>query len=124
MGSARETNTMSEGLHRILNEITKMKVMPDGDLPFLVELETDIINYLRPMTEGAQGGEMGGMAGGMGAPVPEMAMAGGGGGMPMDMGGAPGPLPPLPPDAGTPANPVLPGGGISNPDELRRVLNL
>ena len=115
MPSARETNTMSEGLMRILNEITKMKAMPDGDLQFPVELETMVLQYLRPVTaqEQTPGGQMGGMQPPMdpmmGAPMdpmmdPMMAMAG---------------PPGLPP--GVPANPMMPGGGI-NPDELRRML--
>ncbi len=100
MASQRETNTMSEGLQRVLNEITKMKVMPDGDLPFLVNLETSILQYLKAPSpdqgqqqqappqpsplDGAMSQVMGGapmMAGG-----PPPMMAGGGGPPPLPLG--------------------------------------
>lgn len=116
---------MAEGLRRILNEITSMKTMPDGDLSFLVQLETEILSYLRTPTEQAQMGQ------GANGQSPDLSMMGGGGGMGgglppgMDASGGMGspvgsfPMPP----PGTPASGGIPvpGAGI-NPDELRRVL--
>ena len=101
MPSSRETNTMAEGLRRILNEITSMKTMPDGDLEFLVGLETEVLQYLRTPTSQAQASGMQGPSaqGGMGSPVAQ--------------------YPSAPP--GTPA-----GGGIGapaiDPGELQRMI--
>lgn len=103
MPSTRESNTMAEGLQRVLNELVKMKTMPDTDLAFIVDLETEIVDYLRSPTSGQQ--ESGEYA-------PQDSLAGG-------MGGGPPMMPMAPP--GTPA-----GGGISAPmipgDELTRML--
>lgn len=114
MASSRETNTMAEGLQRCLNEISKMKTMPDSDLDFLVQLESMIVEYLRapsdsemppPAPPGPAGGAMDPMAAAMAGP------------------GAPPMMPPGPP--GLPPG-VTPGGAPMvpsiNPDELRRVL--
>lgn len=46
----RGTNTMAEGCQKILNEITKMKVMPDADMNFLAQLEGGVISYLKAPT--------------------------------------------------------------------------
>lgn len=101
MASSRETNTMSEGLRKMLSEITNLKTMPDSDLPFLINLETQILDYLRTPTAATQGGQ----------PLPGGPMGGG----PMGM------MPQAPP--GTPAGGGIGmGAGMPNPDELRRVL--
>jgi hypothetical protein len=93
VASQRETNTMAEGLQRVLNEITKMKVMPDGDLPFLVQLETEILQYLKapspdqgqqqaPPQQSPLDGAMSQVMGG----APPMAGPGGGGPPPLPLG--------------------------------------
>lgn len=99
MPSSRETNTMAEGCRGLLNQITKMKVEPDADMEFLVNLETTIIGYLKaPSPDEAvaqqQPPGMDAMNGAMSQVT---------GQPPMPMGGTPGP-------------------GMPNPDELRRML--
>lgn len=93
--SSRETNTMAEGLRKILNEITGMKMMPDADLDFLIgQLETPILQYLRnPVGPAQPPAQMGGSMG----------------------GGMPG---------GPPPGPAGPGMAVPliNPDELSRML--
>lgn len=114
MSSSRETNTMSEGLQRMMADIAKLKTMPDSDLPFLVQLETGILGYLRPPTPEAP-------AGVGSAPTPGgMGMAG----PPPQMGGSMGPAP------GQPAimPPGVPAGGAPSapqihPEELIRLLS-
>lgn len=97
MASQRETNTMAEGLQKVLNELTKMKVMPDSDLPFILNLESQIVSYLRPPEAGGSPdqGNLGTMGNAM-----QTVMGGGGG-----LGGAPGP-------------------GMPNPDEMRRMTSI
>lgn len=67
MPSQRETNTMAEGLQKVLNELTKMKVLPDSDLPFILQLESEIVSYLRPPEAGgsATQGDLGTMGNAM-----------------------------------------------------------
>lgn len=98
----RENNTMAEGLSKILTSVTQMKVQPDADMPFLISLETDILNYLKP-PQPAQPGAPGGQNGGQ----PPM--------------GQPGGMGPMGPAMGQ----VMGGqgqAGSPNPDELRRLV--
>jgi len=94
---------MDEVMVNILRELTVAKTMPDADLQFLVDLETQILQKLRaPMDAAAaamqpsQGPTM--------PPMPEMGP----------------PMTPPPPDAGPPGlrqQPPMP-----SPDELQRLL--
>lgn len=107
MPSSRETNTMAEGCRGLLNQITKMKVEPDADMGFLVDLETKIISYLK-------------------APSPEEAAQAQPPGMDQ-MNGAMSQVMGAPPMPGGPGGPMpggggTPGPGMPNPDELRRML--
>lgn len=60
----RTTNTMSEMLTNMLRDISVAKTLPDADLEFLVNLETNILMKLRQPLEAAAG-QMGGAAAGM-----------------------------------------------------------
>jgi hypothetical protein len=101
---------MSEGLQRMMADLSFMKSLPDADLEFLVDLETTILQKLRePIDSMAnQMGPAGAVAPGGGAPT------------------GPGAPPPMP------VTMSPPGGGVAglrqeapmpNPDELRRMLN-
>lgn len=92
-------NTMSEGLAKIAQDITALKMAPDADVPFLIELETACLKKLREPFEAAAG-QMGpppGNAVDMGAGMAGAAMGAppmpGGGGVPMGVGGPGGPMP-------------------------------
>lgn len=107
--ATRENNTMAEGLSKINHQIADMKLMPDADMPFLISLETDILNYLKPPQPAQPGAAPGGGPGGPpGAPGGPMGAA-----MGQVMGGGPGPA------LGGPG-----GGqaGMPNPDEMRRLV--
>lgn len=98
--ASRTTNTMSEGLVKMLQTITEMKLMPDADIEFLIGLETQVMQKAREPFESVQGGGATGL-------------------QPPAAGGAVGaPAQPLP--AGGPAG--VAGGGVNAPDELRRAL--
>lgn len=50
--SGRQTNTMAEFIQKMLRLITDAKIAPDSDLPFLVNLETQLLQYVKqPMEE-------------------------------------------------------------------------
>lgn len=104
------TNTMAEGLRKLLGQITDLKLTPDADLPFLINLETQVIHQINQGVEGAFKNNGGGMPGGPGG------MSGG----PAGLMGTPSP----PPGMGSPQMvPGLQQGPAGpNPDELRRVL--
>lgn len=94
----RGTNTMQEGLAKMVSEISQLKITPDADLEFLITLETQILQYIKTKANGAlQPQGMGAMGGGgmMGAPLPSFAGQGAGG--------------------------VMQSPGMPNPDELRRM---
>lgn len=100
--SGRQTNTMEEFIQKMLRLISDAKVAPDADLPFLVQVETMLLDYVhKPMEQAGMDmsampeNQPPGMMGGQGfAPTP-------GPGVPGIRSGPP----PMP-----------------NPDELRRVL--
>lgn len=105
----RQTNTFSEGLRKLLGSITDIKLAQDADLPFLIQLETQVLGRLKQGVDQAldpnagmqgQGGMGGGAAGLMGSPAPPPGM------------GSP---------AGTPG--LMQGPSPMNPDELRRMLS-
>lgn len=100
--AVRGTNTMQEALQRLLTDIAQMKTLADADLPWLVELESMVLNKIRePVAAMQQPG------GALAQPT----------GPPPGMGGPP----------GLPAGAAM-GGGMSagpqmpNPDELQRLL--
>lgn len=95
--ATRSANTMQETLQRLLTDIAQMKTLADADLPWIVELETMVINKIRQ-------------------PVEQMQQPGGPLAQP---GGAP-PPPGLP--AGAPMGGMNAGAAAPNPDELQRLL--
>lgn len=113
MAGSRQTNTFGEALQKLLRDLADMKVMPDADMAFIVDLETQVISKIRsPQDQASMGGQsalpMDPMGGGMGGPPPGPPM--GPGAMP-----PPGPMPPGVP--GLRSNPPMPSG-----DELARIL--
>lgn len=101
MAAGRSTNTMSEVLVNMLRELTVAKTLPDADLQFVVDLETQIIQKLRAPVDAAAMASSPQQA----PTVPPAEMA-----PPMMM----------PPEAGPPglrAQPPMP-----SPDELQRLL--
>lgn len=58
----RSQNTMAESLQKMLGDVADMKVLPDADLEFLIQLETVILQKLRApideiMGQGSQGNQ-------------------------------------------------------------------
>jgi hypothetical protein len=107
----RTTNTQSEMLTNMLRDISVAKTLPDADLQFLVELETQILMKLRQPLEAAVG-QMGAVTAGM-PPGQQPSM------------------PPLMPEAPPMDAPVPPPGGVPglrnqppgpSPDELARLM--
>jgi hypothetical protein len=68
----QQNNTMAEGVRKMLQTITDMKLMPDADLPTLIDWETNFIDYLRPPTPESQS-PVAAMPGGMEQMAPAMA---------------------------------------------------
>lgn len=79
----QQNNTMAEGVRKMLQTITDMKLMPDADLPQLIKWETEMIEYLRPPDPNQQQQQVAAappdmqsmgpaMAQTMGAPAPNM----------------------------------------------------
>jgi hypothetical protein len=101
--AVRGTNTMQEALQRLLTDVAQMKTLADSDLPWLVELESMVLNKIKQPIQAMQQ---------QGGPLAQPQ------GPPPGMGGMGGPSP-----AGAPM-----GGGMSagpqmpNPDELQRLL--
>jgi hypothetical protein len=109
----RSMNTQTEVLSKMASMIFDAKVSEDGDLPFLIQLETMILSYLKNGPEG-QGQEDPGMAG-MAGPPPD------GGAGPLTA--MPGPMPGGPPPGMPPAaGPTQMASGAETGDELRRML--
>ncbi|GIV04107.1 MAG: hypothetical protein KatS3mg015_2937 [Fimbriimonadales bacterium] len=64
--SGRQTNTMAEFIQKMLRLITDAKIAPDSDLPFLVNLETQLLQYVKQPMEEA-GMDMSGLDAGLNA---------------------------------------------------------
>lgn len=95
--AVRGTNTMQEALQRLLTDIAQMKTLADSDLPWLVELESMVLNKIKE---------------------PVQAMQQAGGPLAQPTGPGPGGLPAgAPMGGGMSAGPQMP-----NPDELQRLL--
>lgn len=119
MAGTRGTNTFLEGLNKVLQDITELKMAPDADLDFTYQLETMVLQQVRKPQDqlAAVQAQQAGQGGMPSAPPPDPSMAGMGAGagmpMPPDMammgsgGGAPGQR----------MNPQMPSG-----DEMRRLL--
>lgn len=122
----KSNQSFNEGLQQTLQDIALMKTMPDGDVPFLVGLETQVIDYIKQRTATM-------VNGGMFGPPQQQGQGGGPGGMP---GGGPppgmqaGPPPQQPPQQMQGPNPypnglrgtAPPGAAPPNPDEIRRMI--
>lgn len=98
--AARSTNTVAEGVQRLLADIAQLKALPDADpesLTLCINLENQILAFIhKPIDQAQAQGAFGpGTAGTMGTPSGQ------------GSGGIPG---------------VAMQAGPPNPDELRRVL--
>lgn len=107
MGTTRSVNTMAEGLQNMMGEISRMKLMPDADLEFLIGLETSILNYTHQQaTQTTPQQQLG--------PYPPQQ----GAMMPSPMGSRLANVPPPAPGGGMPGGPPTP----PNMDEIARAL--
>lgn len=127
MGVSRSVNTMAEVLKQIIGLIAEAKLMPDADLSFLLNMETQLVQYLRQPIE-----NMAGQMPPSNVPSSNPGNMPGGGGMPsgapmqsgVPPGGAPGPMmPPSPMAARAGVGAAGPGAAPPNMDELRRMLS-
>lgn len=115
--SSGKVDSMGDYLRKIMGLLSEAKVVADADLPFLLQLEQEIVGKLRdPVTRMQQAGIM---------PADQSQIPGGGAPMDPSMGGGQGGPPPS--MAGANAMPMQSGGlqagpGAPNPDELRRLL--
>lgn len=125
MPATRQTNTMSEFYGKMLRLIADAKAEPDADLASLIDIETTVLGKAHAPADmgqdqaaslGTAPGPMNGGSLGPGGPPPGMPPGGPGGPGGMIPQGLP---PGVPGGGGMP----LPGAGMSNPDELRRVLS-
>lgn len=118
MASGR-VDTMSDFLRQIMGSLSEAKLVADADLPFLLQLEQQIVTKMRdPMTRMQQAGIMPADPGQVpaGGADPGMGM---GGQMPPGM-----PMSPPPSMAGAGGMRGVPTQAAApNADELRRFLN-
>lgn len=106
----RTTNTMSEMLTNTLRDLALAKTLPDANLEFLINLETQIISFLRQPYDAAAGqleGAAASMPPGQDPNLPPL--------MPMGPAIPDAPIPP-----GVPGLRAQPSG--PSPDELSRLL--
>lgn len=115
---AGKIDTMSDLLEQIMNLLSKAKVVIDSDLPWILDLEAQVVEKLRsPITQMQRAGIMPAGAGMQGggdpmAPPPMAAPPG----MPAPVGPS---IAPMPLQSGG----LSQGPGAPNPDELRRILS-
>ena len=114
-------DTYAGALEVLMKQIASMKMVADANLPFIIELETMVLQEIRsPERQMQAAGILPPAGGGPGAGPMPGAMPGNG----MPMGPPPGASPP-PSFLGA----GIPGAGPqqspppANPDELRRVMN-
>lgn len=112
---ASKVDTFDEGLQRIARVVQETKLIADADLPFLIELETMILErYKQPQQQMERAGLM---PSGAQNPMGNGALGlGGGGGM-----SAP---PPSFLGAGAPPGVMQAPGGPNNAAEMQRVLSV
>lgn len=101
--ASRSTNTMVEGLQKMLTDLAQMKTLMDADLPFILQIETMIVDKLRDPARRMQ--EAGLLPPGQ---APDQ--------------GAPQMPPPGPSFQGGGSAGVMSGAPAPNADELRRLL--
>lgn len=113
--ATRSTNTMQEGMAGLMQSIQEMKLMPDADLPWLINLETQIISKVQSQYGASNQVPPPGAPGNAqpAPPDPTMMAAMGGGGMPM-MGANTG--------SGVGTRGMQVGPAAPNPDEIRRMI--
>lgn len=111
----RQTNTAVEGLRKLLGDIADMKLADDADLPFLINLETMILQHLKQGASNALDTSGGAPAGLGGTPAPPPGM-GAPPGVPGLMQG-----PSMPPPGMPPGGPIM-SPGAPNANELQRAL--
>lgn len=100
--AVRSTNTMAETMQKFLADLSQAKLAMDADLPFILQLETQIVDYLRqPVKQMEQQGMLPPGATDQGAPM-----------------GAPSQAAPQGPMVGG----LMPSAAMPNGDELRRYL--
>lgn len=114
--ATRSQNTFAEGLQAILGDLVTLKMAPDADLPWIIELETAILAKLRKPIDDMMADPSTGMAGMAGFPDPNAPGASMGAGA--GVGAA---LPPGPALSRRAAGPR--GMNITAPDELRRMMS-
>lgn len=121
--ATRSTNTMSEVLISILEMLASAKVMPDADVAWIINLETQIADKARePYKAMAGPANQAGMEAGVGGGGPDLAslLGGMGPGMPgppNTPGAAGPPMPQMP----APMTGARPGGGGMSPSGMGEV---
>lgn len=120
--ASRKTNTMSEVLDSLYTTITEAKTVMDADMPFLVQLETQILQKLRDPQRIMQ--EQGLLPPDQAGVAPQdQGMPPGPGGGPPQGGGGPSFMPPGGGDsAAAGLRGMTPGVAAPNMDEMRRML--
>lgn len=113
--ASRSTNTQAEALQNLVKSLAEIKMMPDADLPFLIGMETQILQYLHSKLPGGAGDQLPPMQDPNAQPMGQMPTGIGPGGPP---GGMAPPLSTSGAPAGIGMHPAAP-----NPDELRRMLH-
>ena len=109
--AASKVDTFDEALRAIADYVGKAKLVGDADLPFLIQLETLIIEKIRDPERRMQ-------EAGILPPGQQGGLPGGGGGMGMS---AP---PPSFMGAGAPAGVQMAPGGPANAQEMQRVMSV
>lgn len=96
---AGQTQTMQEGLNKLLAEVAQMMILPDADIDFLSQIQMAITQYVKQGQGGSTPGQQSAVPGGAGTqpttPQPPPGMMTGGASM---------------------------GMGAPNVDEMRRML--